>query len=416
MSLAGPGSALWMDNISIDQEDDEDVKKQVAAMGTIYENAKVVAVMLPPGDVEAYERLSEMIDVCGTILRHREYFEPNEQCGPRDDEPYPMLSNSVQKFFAIVDSLREATGKAKYWSRAWTFQEWALARDVDICVESERPGDRATLHCVKSVVIDVAIMVVSYKLRYAAYAGVDMGFSRGHGPAMLDRVKRLFPNETRFLSETERSREEARTQMHFTSFGGNEQLLGLRGGQLPTVGRTPEELFHARLSTMLNTFRGGKDRQATFEADMVACWASMRDIDYDYVKLDKLPVAIAKVTRALRKRGLKVYNFQSLSTTSPDADPEFFRYSFVHVKSNTEQDQEAIFGIPFMTGHMDTCIHLLGSLKTDPDEWLLPKETRAGGFQVARVKDSHLAIEFLKTRSSFSPLPRPAGQISRTVM
>ncbi|KAK0726491.1 heterokaryon incompatibility protein-domain-containing protein [Apiosordaria backusii] len=393
MSLAKPGSTIWMDNISIDQDDPSDVATQVAAMGTIYEGAKVVAVMLPPEDAEAYDCLSTITEVCSVILAHRHHFdfENDPQSGHSEEEPYPMLSKTVQKFFALFTSLREITATAKYWSRAWTFQEWALAKDVDVGLESDDSSHRKTLCNAKSAVIDVATLVVSYKLRMGQYAAVNVGFSRSPAASRLEEVKRLFPSEVKFLSEAERNEEEVNLQLNFSTFA-NDQLLGIRLN--PLADRTAEELFLARLTTMLNAFTGGSTRQATFEADMVCCWASMCNIEYGYAKHDTLNVAIRKVTRALRKRGLKLYNFHSLSTASPDADPRFFSYSYVHAKSNVD-DRDTILGIPFLTGRMDTSTHFLASLATHPDEWSLPQDTRDGGFRVHKVKGCHFAFASL---------------------
>ncbi|KAK4459804.1 hypothetical protein QBC42DRAFT_310879 [Cladorrhinum samala] len=112
-------------------------------------------------------------------------------------------------------------------------------------------------------------------------------------------------------------------------------------------------------------------------------------------KDDKLPIAIAKVVRALRKQGIKVYNIHSRCTTPLDPDPDFFRYSFAHAESNSAGG-EPIFGIPFMTSHIDTCTHLAASITTEPEDWFLPKEATEEGIRVSRVKGYHLTIKALQ--------------------
>jgi hypothetical protein len=47
MEGARPGSTVWLDNLSINQEDHNDVATQLAVMGDIYRNAKYVSVFLP---------------------------------------------------------------------------------------------------------------------------------------------------------------------------------------------------------------------------------------------------------------------------------------------------------------------------------------------------------------------------------
>ncbi len=56
-SLAGPGSTIWMDNMSINQNDPADVAAQVAVMGEIYGRAECVSVLLPESDEEAYDTI-----------------------------------------------------------------------------------------------------------------------------------------------------------------------------------------------------------------------------------------------------------------------------------------------------------------------------------------------------------------------
>lgn len=48
---------------------------------------------------------------------------------------------------------------------------------------------------------------------------------------------------------------------------------------------------------MLDSFAGMNEREATFEADLVFCWASMCNIAYDYSEDDGLPATVAKAVR-----------------------------------------------------------------------------------------------------------------------
>lgn len=61
MALAGPGSTIWVDNMSIDQNDDADVAAQVAVMGDICGKAECVSVLLPESDKEAFETITNLL-------------------------------------------------------------------------------------------------------------------------------------------------------------------------------------------------------------------------------------------------------------------------------------------------------------------------------------------------------------------
>jgi Heterokaryon incompatibility protein (HET) len=75
MALAGPGSSIWLDNISIDQEDPHDVAAQISVMGDIYSRAECVFVLLPASDQEAYNIVAGIVDAAKTLVDDKWKFE-----------------------------------------------------------------------------------------------------------------------------------------------------------------------------------------------------------------------------------------------------------------------------------------------------------------------------------------------------
>ena len=122
-----------------------------------------------------------------------------------------------------------------------------------------------------------------------------------------------------------------------TQLSHGETLVGCR---LRPVGKKPgdssrnteDERFYARLSIMLNSF-GISERDARFQADKICCWASMCNIRYDYQKDDPFAVALQKVLKVLRQRGIQIYNFH-VNTQSLDVDVQFLKYASEHQLCN----------------------------------------------------------------------------------
>lgn len=61
MALAGANGYVWLDNMSIDQDDAQDVAAQIAVMGDIYSKAECVSVLLPAADQKAYDALAKIL-------------------------------------------------------------------------------------------------------------------------------------------------------------------------------------------------------------------------------------------------------------------------------------------------------------------------------------------------------------------
>jgi heterokaryon incompatibility protein (HET) len=362
MQLAGPGNSIWIDNMSIDQNNPLDISAQVAAMGDIYSKAHCVSVLLPKTDNRAYEQISGLVDIAKTLLDKRGQIQYNydaHHIGPELTRQIKATGQLAKKFFVDFQKLQSNLNKYTYWKRAWTFQEWSLALDVEINVDSGNKKSLIypTLRQVKSIIIYAAIMIADYKLRRGQYALMDVGFSRGFARTRLYEVKKLFPFENAFSSFNEISESELDFQAQFPN-EGTDAILGLRVD--PKKLRTEKEQFLSRLILMLDAFTVNK-REATLEADLVCCWASMCKIPYEYSKEDSFEFALAKAIRALRGLGVTIYNFHATSRNVQDIDFEFLQYAGAHNQNNATN--QAFFpDTPFLTGRSDTCVHFLRSL------------------------------------------------------
>lgn len=63
------GSKIWLDAMSIDQDDPRDLAKQLMVMGDIYRRAECVSVFLPREDREAFEVVKELAVTSDAIVR-----------------------------------------------------------------------------------------------------------------------------------------------------------------------------------------------------------------------------------------------------------------------------------------------------------------------------------------------------------
>jgi hypothetical protein len=106
-----------------------------------------------------------------------------------------------------------------------------------------------------------------------------LGFNKGSAKPFVDKVKRLFPFEDAFAIMEEIDDMEQRAQIQISGLGTN-QILRLR--ESDEHGRSDEVKFRSRLTIMLDAYASGNERKATFDADRVACWASMCGIAYKY--------------------------------------------------------------------------------------------------------------------------------------
>jgi hypothetical protein len=186
MHLVGANSTAWLDAMSIDQRDHQDIATQVAVMGDIYGNAECVCVFLPSSDKEAFQLLEGLVHEAERIQNGRWLFRQGS-----GGEAEEAMGAVCQEFYANLSSLDRRQKRWVYWQRAWTFQELALATDLEIWCED--PSSSPKLTNVKVKILSTALFLARYKLDAHQYASVNIGFPRGFVPESLTLVKRLFP-------------------------------------------------------------------------------------------------------------------------------------------------------------------------------------------------------------------------------
>ena len=367
-----PGDSLWLDSLSIDQSDPKDVATQMAVMGDIYSRARSVAVLFPKSDEEAFRLLERLGDV-STFIRLREaQFVKNEQT--KETGP---LSEKCKEFFALVEELDSKVDRWSYFRRAWTFQEWALSYEISLSWEAN--PELTNLANAKSNILQAGTMMAIYKLTQHQYAVIDVGFSRGLVPRVFHKLKRLFPDETGFLPPDSVDEGKIAFQAVMPNMGF-DHLLGLRstmaGNPAPYAFNldapppsSKEQRFKERLSMALNAL-GTRKRDARFEADLVASWAAMCNIEYDYRKEDSFIVALQKVLEVLRgKHGITIYNFlvNTKGNGGTAVDSSFLSYATALQQCNATNGG-FFYGSPVLTGRADTVVHMRNAILHQPRE------------------------------------------------
>jgi hypothetical protein len=194
-------------------------------------------------------------------------------------------------------------------------------------------------------------------------------------------VKRLFPDELAFVSPDEKLEDDSSLsfQTLFPSLGG-DRVFGLRTNPAQSIPevlqkktpvheqfqlRTPRPnnspaAFKNRLSVMLNAFTTST-REAYFEADRVACWASMCNISYAYDKNDSYAVALQKVLAQIRfasENNVRLFTFQANTNSLLNSvDLDFLEYASSHTQSNARHGAD-FTGTPLFSGRADTLRHV----------------------------------------------------------
>lgn len=115
---------IWLDALSIDQDDDHDLTSQLAVMGDIYRQAKTVSVLLPEQDRGAYEALKELAIIADQIVRLRHEYgicDADEPSSAEDAYQQPELAHLAETYMKLVTKWDRDITKWKYWTRAWTF-------------------------------------------------------------------------------------------------------------------------------------------------------------------------------------------------------------------------------------------------------------------------------------------------------
>lgn len=366
MHLVRGGSSVWLDAMSIDQNDPQDKAAQLFVMGDIYRNAEVVSVLLPTSDNEAYYKLAQLGVAADAIVRNQEAFMNPSNNGP-GSIAMGVLNDLADDYQKQVRNWVAGIHKWNYWRRAWTFQEWAMATEIEISLESAK--ENKCLINIKNVIVSASAIVGHWRKTLAMQSTGATGSEKfreqihlwGGIGRDLDAVRAHFPFEDFLVADEAEDPDVLRRKtfmptMHIATDSGTYVSL-----QALT---NPSLKFRSLLSLALNAINTS-EREATYEADRIACWASMCNINYLYNMHDSFATALHKVIAALRKRGTRVYNFLA-NTDSGETDLRFLDYASAHYQSNAAQ-KGYLFGTPIFIGRADTVTHVKHSLSQSGD-------------------------------------------------
>jgi hypothetical protein len=366
-------STVWVDALSIDQSDPEDKAAQLPIMGDIYRHAEVVSVFLPDADGEAYQILKGLAILSDKIWKRYDAFAASQM----DEE----LSEFANDFSVLIKAWMENLHRWKYWSRAWTFQEWAMAREIEISYENA-PGNEG-LSNIKNVIVEASTLLGHWRkaTATATAAGIeaerllqqvhlreDLGFE-------LNAARALFPFEGLLVADSEEEMDNQRTSTLLTP-------LPMAADSGTYVSLKKSLSLRSILGLVLNAM-GTNMREATYPADLVACWASACNINYPYNVNDTLAMALHKVIFALRERGIRVSNFLA-NTDSAETDLEFLKYSAAHLQRNASSGGY-LFGAPIFIGRADTVTHVLQLLRQSETLTHLPSKKKVVLQQVSKA-------------------------------
>ncbi|KAG9767723.1 hypothetical protein KCU88_g7409, partial [Aureobasidium melanogenum] len=401
MMTANSGDTVWLDALSIDQEDDEEKAKVLAVMGDIYSRAKTVAVLFPEGDRDGFHLVYDLTQAATAINNNKLEFSQSGQDG-HPDTRLQELSQVCSDFYGMLEQLDQTLYRYTYWRRAWTFQEWALARNLSITWEGGMPLNLAP---VKTTILHAATLTAVYAFSQGAYATIKMGFPQAAVPGKFEPLRRLFPDEEAFNPPGMVDEKQLVFDMLMSSmsFGSALGLRAAKGRDLsrladpepvhelydlrPGLPFSAEERFRHRLCMALHSF-GMSKREARYEADLVNCWASMCNIRYRYNVHDSYAVALQKMLHSLRtNHGVQVFNFHvTTSGASGEVDTLFQEYARPHDQCNA---RGKFNDVPIFSGRADTAVHLRLAIEKP---LALPRLT-GSGVQLRKIKDA--AVEFV---------------------
>ena len=365
------GRSIWLDALSIDQSDHEDIATQLPRMGEIYEKAWTVSVLLPKSDERAY-RLLVYLGEAASYINTSQLAKTRPQCVVEDK----VLSLICRIFWLLIEEFEKTVDSFTYWKRAWTFQEWALSHNISLALDGNYYS--GTVDNIKFIIIQAATLMSVYRLLQGQYCEIKFGIARGEIPTKFQTIRRLFNDEQAFYQPDPLNAEDLQlgnlmsgyfldkalylrsvrfpNRALFEREPPLEQMFNLR----PAVTMSSDEAFRQRLSGALHAI-GLSQREAHFKADLVACWASMSAIKYEYNKNDSFAVALQKVLRELRcTHNVQIYNFH-FSTTDSAVDAEFLVYASPHRQCNAS-NQAYMYSLPIFTGCADTGVYFRTSL------------------------------------------------------
>jgi len=187
--------SIWLDALSIDQKNPDDLKSQLAVMGSIYQKSQMVSVLLPLGDEGAFMTLRKLAVLSQEIINHVPLQNSAYLAGNwiGDDVTF---GHTAEAYNMAMNLWITKLSGWKYWRRAWTFQEWAMASELEIGCES--PSENQIMMNFKNIIIMAASLVGNWK-NAKARAGMSQdripGILRAREEvgAFLNQVRLHFP-------------------------------------------------------------------------------------------------------------------------------------------------------------------------------------------------------------------------------
>jgi hypothetical protein len=204
LSLAATASScdgVWLDALSINQDSDEDKKALIACMGDIFKHAVAVLVLLPEVDQQLFGCLTELKE---GVLRQDEMGLMSTETAT--DKTFNSSHTAIiDVFISTFEKYKGGLVQSVYFERAWTFQEWALARDLDVTCENTQSdmGYLKLVSRVKSSVIRAGVRLAVHRGLLGHYRAVKFKIANADLAAFVDDIKSCFPQEDIFCSSEE---------------------------------------------------------------------------------------------------------------------------------------------------------------------------------------------------------------------
>lgn len=343
---------IWLDALSIDQDNIEDKNAQLRIMGEIYRHADVVSVLLPVGDEEAYSKLKDLASIAQEVVDFEKSSKVVETGVVKSEAQLDLLSNLYSD---RLGSWMKHLHRWLYFRRAWTFQEWTMASELEITCEAS--SHKEIMYEIKNIILMAGTVIGLWKMTRARKSGIPSTTmekllqTRDENGLFLNQVRLFFPFSDAYIADNELTGDTQRRHTFLQTAGA------IDSGTFVTV-KSPREQplgMQAMLSLALNAFTMS-ERTAFYAADIVECWASMCNIQYDYISTDSTELTLHKVLCALRSTGLQFYNWHA-NTAGSVTDMTFTRYAAAMRQSNSESNG-FMLGSPVFVGRADTFTHV----------------------------------------------------------
>jgi hypothetical protein len=357
MDFVRGGSIIWLDALSIDQDDDQDKAHQLPNMGTTFRQATKVSVFLPASDKDAYDRLRQLGITADVIIkRHKDYGMSGEEHARKSAVDLETLRELADDFSEQIIEWEHNVHEWKYWRRAWTLQEWAMASEIEVSYEAA-PGSEKLVD-LKNVIVLAATTTCRWKQMKAKISeNIEEQIKARNESGRINHIVKLhFTFEDLPFEDHHENVEDVRRLTFLPALPS-----ATSGGTHVRAKQLSSEFIRLcyDLSKALHAMSVSK-REASDEADLVCCWAAMCNLTYDYDRREKYATALHKVIYALRQRGIRIFNFLA-NTNCGETDLDFLEYAAAHRQSN-DPIRGFLSGSPIFTGRADTVLHVRKSL------------------------------------------------------